>query len=265
MSVQVTFAGVTYTIPTVSETGWGQQVTAYLVALSQASVSTSFTQNVRTSTSGSTTVLPSDFMILVNVAGPATVTLPTGVRGQMYGVFDVSGAAYTNHITVATTGGQLIDNQTTYSIQSNYGGLIVQFDGTRWKIIGEYLNDQITHKNNVTNASFIDAAITTRTAVATATNLQSCTASFDGTNDMTIAVGLDSGSSMILHANFLSANITAFSDNSGIFLPSDSGTGIVVTKPASSRVITFKNRMGGSENIEIKSLTSRIVSATVWS
>lgn len=264
MSVSVIFAGNTYSIPETGETGWGA-LTDYLVALASASTTTTLSQNIRTSTNASTSVLTTDFCVLINVASAATVTLPAGTQKQMFYIGDVSGAAFTNNITINTTSSQNIDNQTSYVIKSNYGGLLVQFDGTRWKVLAEFLQNQITHKNNTTNVSVVDAAILGRTAFASVNNGQSCTVTFAGSNHHEFVISLDSGEAIHCATNYLASTVSALSDASDIFINAASGSSqIAVSKSASSHVVTIVNNMGSTKTIEVRALTSRVSSATAW-
>ncbi len=70
------------------------------------------------------TVLPSDTVLLVNVAGAAVVTLQTAAAraGVDLVVKDISGAASTNNITITPTGGDTIDGAATLVIRADYGG-----------------------------------------------------------------------------------------------------------------------------------------------
>jgi hypothetical protein len=75
---------------------------------------------------------------------------------------------------------------------------------------------------------------------------------------------MTTGESMLLQATFATDRITSFSDPSEIFLTSDAGTGIFVSKSAASNVITIKNRMGGTRTISVVFFSDTITSATVW-
>lgn len=264
MTVFVTFQGNTYPIPETGETGWGN-LTDYLVALANAASTSNALQSIRTSTAASTTVQAIDYTVLINFAGAATVTLPVGITKTIYCIFDTSGNAVTNNITINPSGGQLIDQDASYVIKSNYGGIMVQFDGVKWKVLCERLNNQITVRNNSTNTSFVDAGMIGRSAFASAPDNTSCSASFTGSNTIHFLISLSTGESILCHASFLSDQITAVSDISNIFVNDVSGTNqIAVSKSASSSTVSIKNNMGGSRLIEIRALTNRIVSPTAW-
>lgn len=258
MSITVTFQGNNYSIPETSETGWGA-LTDYLVALANAASSNSFLQAIRTTTAASTTLTAADATLLVNCGIAATVTLPAGITKTIYFIFDTSNNAVTNNITVNTTGGQLIDAGTSYVIKSNMGGLMVQFDGTKWKVLSERLGDQITVLNKTVNASFVDSAIIARSTFATAANGQSCSASFGGSNAIEFLVALDSGEALKCFTSFKSSTISAANDMDNLF-----NNGITISKAGNSSTVTFTNATGASKVVEIRSQTNRILSMSAW-
>lgn len=263
MAVSVNYGGNTYSIPQSGERNWGA-LTNYLVALASGASTTAFIQNVRVSTIASTSILTTDFAVFINFAGSASATLPSGVTKQIFAIFDKSGSASSNNITIATTGGQLIDGQSSFVIKSNYGGIIVQYDGTAWKILSEYQGNQPLRVNNTTNTSFTDVSVEPKNTSATANDGQSATVTFVGTKSFLFTVSLDSGESILCSASYSKAGISAVSDTSEIFLSSDAGTGIYISKSDTSNTVSIKNRMGSAKVIEVKSLTSRIASATAW-
>lgn len=266
MAIPVTFNGGVYSIPEKRETGWSD-LTSYLVALSNAAVQTSMTFNVRVANTTPQTLQSTDAILCMNVGSASAVTLPTGVTGQFYGVYDTSGFAFTNNITITPTGGQTIDGSSTYVIRTNYGGILVQFNGVSWQIVSEVnpvLRPPLQVANNGTNASYVDVSITANSSFATANNLTSSSAQFLGTNTYIFTISLSTGESIECHTSFLSGFVSAVSDPANIFLSADSGTGIYVTKSASNATVTFKNRMGGSRLVEIKSITARLASVTAW-
>lgn len=117
--------------------------------------------------------------------------------------------------------------------------------------------------NNTTNASYV-ADWSPESAFATAADLQSSSADFEGTNAFHFTVSLSTGEALLCFANFASASISAISDPSGIFLLADAGTGIYISKSASDNTITVKNRMGGSRGIGIQPIGARLTGVTVW-
>jgi hypothetical protein len=69
-----------------------------------------------------------------STAASVTVTLPTaaGIAGRRYVVKKLVAA---NSVIVATTGGQLIDGATPYTMTVIYDSVTVQSDGANWWIV----------------------------------------------------------------------------------------------------------------------------------
>ena len=106
MSIPVTFNGLSVNVPENGDPGWGPDVTALLVELANnAAVVSSLIQNVRVSSVTPTTILNTDFGVGINVASASVVNLPAGASsiGQLFFIYDSSGAAQTNPITVTLT------------------------------------------------------------------------------------------------------------------------------------------------------------------
>lgn len=83
-----------------------------------------------TTLTGSSAVLATDVNVQVNSAGVAVLTLPTsvawltasGARGLPLSIFDISGAASANNITINPSGGQTISGLASLVISTDYGG-----------------------------------------------------------------------------------------------------------------------------------------------
>ncbi len=90
----------------------------------------------RTAVSGNYTMLDTDFLLGVTSTSSAwTITIPTAVITSQAGrwvcwVFDESGAAGTNNITIATEGAETINGAGTVAIDANYEGMMLYSDGT---------------------------------------------------------------------------------------------------------------------------------------
>lgn len=119
-------------------------------------------------------------------------------------------------------------------------------------------------QNNSTNNSFVEAGITGTLSAPAVANLQSCSANFVNTNSLVFTIALDSGESLVCSTSYKQGVITVLSDVDGLFLPTDAGTGIYISKTTSSATINFKNRMGVSKNIEIKTITTNLSSVANW-
>jgi hypothetical protein len=260
MAVDVVFGGVTYSIPEDDELGWGD-LTNYLVALSGAQLGTSDSKASRIATSTPVLVDTStDYAVGVNVASASVVTLPTGTSGQIFVIYDASGAAVSNNIVISGTGGQTINGLASYTILTNFGAVQLQFVSTEWKVISAR---DTCGENNQTNLSVIDRVNGGDNTGVNVTNLQSCTVTTTGSAIEFIVTAGDKAMSCSCGKN--AASVNAYSDPDSMFLATDAGTGIVVTKAAGANVLTFKNRLGTAAVVKIRFTTGRVISATAWS
>lgn len=268
MSVSVTFNGVAYSIPEDGETGWSA-LTDYLVALSNAAVATSLKTSVRTVTVTPSTAQATDCVLLVNVGGASVINLPTGIKGQFYAIYDKSGAAQTNNISVVPAGGDTIDGAASYTVKTNRGGVLLQYADSAnvWKVIAE-IKDIYAQPFRVstdgTNASFVRGAVVPEsTAFVSVNDAQACSASFDGSKAIHIVVAVGD-EQLYLVTDYNSATITALSDRGNLLLEADAGTGVFVSKSAGSASVSFKNRTGLAKVIEIRALTNQLSLITGW-
>jgi hypothetical protein len=270
VSIPVTFNGLSVNVPENGDPGWGPDVTALLVELANnAAVVSSLTQNIRVSTSTPTTVLTTDFGVGVNVASASVVNLPAGASsiGQLFFIYDASGTAQTNAITVTPNGSDTVQGAASYVIRTNYGGVFLTFDNTTWQVLSEVRSDLRTPVRTLqgTNASYVAGGITGVSAFPSVSDLQTSTVTLSGSNAYQFIVSLDSGESFVGFTSFNASAISALSDPDGVFLTSDAGTGVYVSKSPGSAVLSVKNRMGSSKNIEVKTLTTAISTSTAWS
>jgi hypothetical protein len=74
-----------------------------------------------------------DYFLCVDIAGPASIILPTSVVGKVFVVKDCDGDAHANPITITATG-STIDGSAAATINVNYGSLTFVFNGTEWSI-----------------------------------------------------------------------------------------------------------------------------------
>ena len=81
------------------------------------------------------TATAEDYFLCVDTSTQSVaITLPTGILGTVYIVKDCAGDANTNNITVAGSGGELVDGSTA-TINSPYGSLSFIFNGSEWSIV----------------------------------------------------------------------------------------------------------------------------------
>lgn len=76
-------------------------------------------------------MLVTDYIIVMNVAGAASVILPTPTLSRTCIIKDGSGAAATNNITISASP-KTIDGALSYVINDNYGGVCLVYNGTQW-------------------------------------------------------------------------------------------------------------------------------------
>jgi hypothetical protein len=78
-----------------------------------------------------------DYILEVNKAGAAAITLPAGVDGTVYIVKDTSAAAGVNNITIS--GPQNVDGAASYVISTNRGFVVLEYNATagEWSVIGK--------------------------------------------------------------------------------------------------------------------------------
>lgn len=95
--------------------------------------------NVNVYTGSSTITMTNEGIVVVNkTVGAATaVTLPsTPATGDHRIIKDGKGDAATNNITITPASGN-IDGAATYVISENYGGVILEYNGTEWGVVGQ--------------------------------------------------------------------------------------------------------------------------------
>jgi hypothetical protein len=267
MSITVTFGGAIYQVPEEGDVPYSY-LTDYLVALSSAGTTDSFKQGVRIASVTPQSMQAGDSILICNYSTAGQVNLPLSPAGTIYGVYDGSGSAYTNNITVSPTAGT-IEGSANYVISTNYGGCLFQFNGTNWirlsEVNAKVLLNKVVVNNSATNPSVQSGATTAALSLPTLNNFQSCTFTTTGNSLIEINISSSTTQSVKLIATVLKAEISAVSDLSEIFLQSDSGTGVYVTKSAFSGVISVKNRLGNGVSIKIQLPNTEISSVTAWS
>lgn len=93
-----------------------------------------------TTDADNSSVGPTDYYLLMNTGSSGTttrtVTLPENAPvGTTYIVKDIGGAAGSANISIARSGSDTIDGQTTQTINSNYGAVTLVSDGVNWFIV----------------------------------------------------------------------------------------------------------------------------------
>lgn len=86
------------------------------------------------------TVGPLDVFVGVNSSGgPVVVDLPPASSsvGRVVEIYDISGFANTNSITVQPDGGDLISGDASKVIVEAYSGITIVSDGTNWEVVAQ--------------------------------------------------------------------------------------------------------------------------------
>lgn len=270
MPVPVTFAGQTYQIPQRGETGW-YALTAYLVALSQAQTRSQTTFNLRTVSSG-TAITSTDTFIAANMtSGSFSVAFPSAALnpGRLIGVIITAG---TNELALLPNGADTFANISGAGYGFSGVGSAVYFVavGSNWQIVSAVgaptgpLPRPIADTTNGTVASnFAQPYFTASTSVS---NGQSCAITFASSRSpYELEINASSTQYLTVKCGFATTAISSPYDPFGLFLTSDAGTGIYVSKSATSNVVTVKNRLGTSANFQITATSALITSVTAWS
>jgi len=147
MARTVTLSGQTYTIPDQGDVGWGsltdllERLTADVNTLNSSTLATPspLRRRVREITTSPTTLLNTDDVVLVNIAGLSSINLPDATTietGKVITIKDSSGAALTNTISIFGFGGATIDGGAQYDINDNFGDAsFVLRDDDNWSRI----------------------------------------------------------------------------------------------------------------------------------
>ena|GEM_PF-4955330 len=85
----------------------------------------------------STTLLPSDYTVIVNNVGSVTITLPSSTPGTMFVITKTSAAS--NDVIVSPSSGT-INGVSSRTLTMPYSSIVVQSTGTNWIIISSHLN-----------------------------------------------------------------------------------------------------------------------------
>lgn len=81
-----------------------------------------------------------DEVLFINVAGPASVILPSTGNDdddekRSFYIKDYTGLAKTDPITITSAGGKTVDGAAFAILNVGYSHIQVIYDGTNWKII----------------------------------------------------------------------------------------------------------------------------------
>lgn len=172
MATNVSFNGTTYSIPNTSgESGWQTTLSTYLQALASGAATTSIVkQTVRVATTTPISIqAATDFAVVSKLSSPGvcTVNLPAGATGRIFAIVDGTGDAATNNITIDGNGSELINGSSTFVIKSNFGGVLLGWNGTAWNILSQFVGDSPVFTNiNITGTATVSTLTATAGTVA---------------------------------------------------------------------------------------------------
>lgn len=146
MSTSVTWPGgstgataTSYNVPAAGELNWSA-LSNFLVALGQGAQSTVFQLFAnRKATSSPVTVAVTDCVVgsKLSVAGAVMMNLPAGANKQIFFLFDDTGDAATNNITISPNGGDTIAGGASLVLNHNREACALCYNSgdTDWKIV----------------------------------------------------------------------------------------------------------------------------------
>lgn len=203
MATNVTWNGITYSIPAAGETGWAS-LSDFLIALGNgAAVAQEMVQTLNVQSGASYTLSSTtDWSVYLTNAGARAITLPAGVTNQVFMIVDGSDASVGN-ITITPNGAETINGAATLVLNKNRAWVMIQYHtgSTDWKVIGQGqgLGNLVSLSSGVTGTLPIANGGTGQTTANAALNalLPSQTANrvlrSDGTNTSfsQVALGTD--------------------------------------------------------------------------
>lgn len=132
-------------------------------------------------------------------------------------------------------------------------------------LTGGTLTGQVYNNNGLTGTGTATTCIQP-TAPHNVLNLQSTTLTFDVNYSPSyrITLAIANHPAMLVECCRHTAEITILSDQENLYLETDAGTGIYITKSAVSNTVTIKNRLGSTHNIFVLIERGLLTSATAW-
>lgn len=189
--------------------------------------------------------------VTIQIDGAGGGTIPTGgvtSAKQVFGVNFASGS--TSSAGTVTTDITLFDKNLSAT-------------DTSVQLALNTLDEFNALPNNATNAS-ASPDLTNKTAFASAATGTTATFTFDARGAMEFLVDVNTDGGMTIACDYKSTIINALSDPSSLFLATDAGTGIYISKSANSAVVSLKNNMGATKTIGVLAVRSPITAATAW-
>ena len=130
---------------------------------------------------------------------------------------------------------------------------------------GGTMTGQITNNSGFANTGLSTAVLQPSTNHSV-NNLETTTITFSdsGPRSYQISLAIQGYPSLVFSLSRHLAQITVLTDQENLYLESDAGTGIYITKSATSNVVTIKSRLGGTHSIFVLIERGLVSSATAW-
>jgi len=132
----------THAIPAAGELNWAA-LNAFLIDLADGAQCTTFQKfAVRQATTSPVTVAATDCIVTskLTVAGAVTMNLPAGANKQIFILYDETGDADSNTVTINRAGSDTIEGATSITLTTPNECVILVYDssGTDWKVVGRF-------------------------------------------------------------------------------------------------------------------------------
>jgi len=138
MATNVTWDGITYSVPAGGEINW-PSLSNFLIALGNKAATSITSKNaIRVALVTPDVVsATADYSVVTKLTAPAAVAvnLPAGVAGQTFVIMDGTGDARTNNVTITPFAGGTIGGAATLVLDHDGQAAVIQYVGTDWKVL----------------------------------------------------------------------------------------------------------------------------------
>jgi len=254
MPTNVTWNGVSYSIPNAGELNWAS-LTNFLVALgTYAAVDEEAKQTIRVATTTPVSVVAgTDFAVVIDltVPGASAVNLPAGVDGQIFIIVDGKGDAATNNITINPNGAETIGGSASIVMNKNRQVVMVQYHvgTTDWK-----LTNYSIPIGGVTPADFTGIVPASKGGTGVSNN-DAATMTRSGNFDLTVTLAAQTD--VNLGGDLTTGAALTTTPANAVTLTTTAATN--VTLPTTGTLAT----LAGSETLSSKTLTAPLVDTSI--